>query len=74
MWNPAIPCWDCVYLAANSFPVAVEENTNNLILPYTKPCFGTFVVRIINVPEEVARVRKEFKKDLTLERWRNTTH
>jgi hypothetical protein len=55
-------------------PVAVEENTNNVIMPYTKPCFGTFVVRIINVPEEVARIRKEFKKDLTLERWRDTTH
>lgn len=54
-------------------PVAVEEGTNNLILPYTKPCMGTFVVRIINVPDEVERIRKNFKRDLTLERWRQTT-
>ncbi len=61
-------------LGSDFVPVAVEEETNNLILPYTKPCFGTFVVRIINVPEEVVRIRKEFKRDLTLERWRDTTH
>lgn len=54
-------------------PVAVEDNTDNLVLPYTKPCMGTFVVRILEVPDEVARIRKEYKKSLTLERWKKTT-
>jgi hypothetical protein len=51
-------------------PIAVEDNTNNLIIPYTKPCMGTFVVRIKNVPEEVERIRKSYEKKMTLKRWR----
>ncbi len=51
-------------------PVAVEDNTDNLIIPYTKPCMGTFVVRIKRVPEEVERIRKNYKKAATLKKWR----
>lgn len=51
-------------------PIAIEDNTDNLIIPYTKPCMGTFVVRIKHVPEEVARIRKNFEKAITLKRWR----
>ena len=51
-------------------PVAVEDNTNNLIFPYTKPCMGTFVVRIKNLPEEVDRIRNNFERTLTLKQWR----
>jgi hypothetical protein len=57
-------------LGADHVPIAVEDNTNNLILPYTKPCMGTFVVRIKNVPDEIARIRKEFDKTLTLKQWK----
>jgi hypothetical protein len=53
-------------------PIAVEDNTNNLILPYTKPCMGTFVVRIKNVPDEVQKIRSSFKKELTLEQYRKS--
>lgn len=51
-------------------PIAVEDNTNNLIMPYTKPCMGTFVVRIKNVPEEVERVRNNHERAITLKQWR----
>lgn len=51
-------------------PIAVEDNTNNLIIPYTKPCMGTFVVRIKNVPEEVKRIRRSYEKTITLKQWR----
>jgi hypothetical protein len=57
-------------LGSDHVPIAVEDNTNNLIIPYTKPCMGTFVVRIKNVPDEVERIRKSFKKDITLKQWR----
>jgi len=57
-------------LGSEYVPIAVEDNTNNLVLPYTKPCMGTFVVRIKNVPEEVDRIRKNFERTLTLKQWR----
>jgi len=57
-------------LGTDYVPIAVEDNTNNLILPYTKPCMGTFVIRIKNVPEEVDRIRKNFERTITLKQWR----
>jgi hypothetical protein len=57
-------------LGSDYVPIAVEDNTDNLILPYTKPCMGTFVVRIKNVPAEVERIRKNFERTITLKQWR----
>ena len=57
-------------LGSDYVPIAVEDDTNNLIIPYTKPCMGTFVVRIKNVPEEVERIRKSFERTITLKQWR----
>ena len=57
-------------LGSDYVPIAVEDDTNNLIVPYTKPCMGTFVVRIKNVPEEVDRIRKNHERTLTLKQWR----
>ena len=43
-------------------PIAIGiEGGNSLIFPYTKPCHGTFLLRIED-PDEVARVRKTARK------------
>ncbi|HMK47632.1 MAG TPA: DUF1894 domain-containing protein [Methanocella sp.] len=57
-------------LGEGAVPVAIEDNTNDtIIFPYTKPCMGTFVIRIKGVPDEVNRVRSGYTKSLTLDRW-----
>lgn len=57
-------------LGEGAVPVAIEDNTEDtIIFTYTKPCMGTFVIRIPGVPEEVKRVRSGYTKSLTLERW-----
>ena len=57
-------------LGETHVPVAVEDNTDDtLIFPYTKPCMGTFVIRIGGIPEEVTRVRSSYTRSLTLKHW-----
>lgn len=41
-------------------PIAVGVEGDYVIFPYTKPCYGTFLVRVA-VPEEVERLRKRSK-------------
>jgi hypothetical protein len=60
-------------LGADHVPVAIEDNTDNIILPYTKPCMGTFVVRIKHAKEEIERLRKTYDRSLTLHQWKKTT-
>lgn len=55
-----------------AIPVAIDDKSDDtIIFPYTKPCMGTFVIRIQRVPEEVKRVRSGYTKTLTLERMAN---
>ncbi|CAJ37214.1 DUF1894 domain-containing protein [Methanocella arvoryzae] len=57
-------------LGEGAIPVAIEDNTDDtIIFTYTKPCMGTFVLRIPGVPDEVKRVRTGYTKSLTLDRW-----
>lgn len=41
-------------------PIAVGLDGDNVIFPYTKPCHGTFLLKV-NDPEEAARLRAEKK-------------
>lgn len=57
-------------LGDGAVPVAVEDNTEDtLVFPYTKPCMGTFVIKIKGIPDEVKRVRTGYTKSLTLKQW-----
>jgi hypothetical protein len=57
-------------LGEGAIPVAIEDNTDDtVIFTFTKPCMGTFVLRIPGVPDEVKRVRTGYTKSLTLDRW-----
>lgn len=60
-------------LGEGAIPVAIEDNRDDtIIFTYTKPCMGTFVIRIPGVPDEVKRIRTGYTKSLTLERWTGT--
>ncbi len=37
-------------------PIAIGIDGDFLITPYTKPCYGTFLLRV-ECPEEIARLR-----------------
>lgn len=39
-------------------PVYIALDGEDLIFPYTKPCHGTFLLKI-NSPEEAAKIRKK---------------
>ena len=38
-------------------PIAIGVDGNDIIFPYTKPCYGTFLVRVNNAREEIERLR-----------------
>ena len=42
-------------------PIYVGVDGDNIIFPYTKPCYGTFVLTI-NSPEEIERLKKTASK------------
>ncbi|MCL7476226.1 MAG: DUF1894 domain-containing protein [ANME-2 cluster archaeon] len=42
-------------------PIYVGVDGDNIIFPYTKPCHGTFILRI-NSPEEIERLKKTASK------------
>lgn len=42
-------------------PIYVGVDGDNIIFPYTKPCHGTFVLRI-NSPEEIERLKRTASK------------
>ncbi len=37
-------------------PIAIGTDGDFLILPYTKPCYGTFLLRV-ECPDEIVRLR-----------------
>lgn len=52
--DPGFRLLDRAIIGVPPIPVAVDRE--GLIIPYTKPCYGTFLIRV-ECPEEVARVR-----------------
>ncbi|HTY51869.1 MAG TPA: DUF1894 domain-containing protein [Methanomicrobiales archaeon] len=42
-------------------PIIIGIDGDSVVFPYTKPCHGTFLLRI-NCQDEVIRLRKEKKK------------
>lgn len=52
--DPGYKIFDSYLIGVPPIPLAVEND--GIILPYVKPCHGTFVLRI-NSKEEVERLR-----------------
>jgi hypothetical protein len=40
-------------------PIYAAVDGEGVVFPYTKPCHGTFLVRVASAPEEVKRLRKQ---------------
>ncbi|MCA1915551.1 DUF1894 domain-containing protein [Methanospirillum hungatei] len=38
-------------------PIRVAVDGDALIFPYTKPCHGTFLIKVQNATDEIARLR-----------------
>ncbi len=38
-------------------PIRVAVDGDSLIFPYTKPCHGTFLIRVHQAQEEISRLR-----------------
>ncbi|HMA04918.1 MAG TPA: DUF1894 domain-containing protein [Methanomicrobiales archaeon] len=57
--EPGFKIFDSYIIGIPPILVAVEGDT--VIFPYTKPCHGTFLLRI-DCADEVARLRKEKKR------------
>ncbi|MCD1296186.1 hypothetical protein CUJ83_14380 [Methanocella sp. CWC-04] len=64
--EPGYPILDLKILGKERVPVAIEENDKNLVIIYTKPCFGSSVLRIYDVPEEIKRIRSKYKDCLNI--------
>lgn len=43
-------------------PIRVAVDGNALLFPYTKPCHGTFLVKVPDATEEIDRLREKNKK------------
>jgi hypothetical protein len=55
-------------LGKDFVPVAVEENTDNVIFPFYDSGMGALVIRIKDVPDEVGRIRENYSRELTAEK------
>jgi len=40
-------------------PIYAGVDGESVVFPYTKPCHGTFLVKVPSAPEEVKRLRKQ---------------
>ena len=38
-------------------PIRVAVDGDSLLFPFTKPCHGTFLLRVPNATDEIARLR-----------------
>ena len=58
--DPGYKIFDSYLIGLPPIALGIEDGTR-IIFPYTKPCHGTFLLRIED-PEEVERVRKTARK------------
>jgi hypothetical protein len=52
-------------LGKDYITVAVEDNNENIIFPYYDSGMGALIIRIKGVPDEVARVKESYSRELT---------
>ncbi len=38
-------------------PIRIAIDNNSVIFPFTKPCYGTFLVKVKDADEEIAKIR-----------------
>ncbi len=39
-------------------PIGIDDSKNTIIIPYTKPCYGTAVIEIPVEEEEIKRIKR----------------
>lgn len=55
-----------IFLLGTAIPVGFSGNA--ILFQFIKPCFGLFVVRMKNEPEEIQKLKEQYKKDKSVKK------
>lgn len=67
-WYPLIPGFvfrDVQVLLKRPMIIGIDEKAGRILLPFTKPCFGTSLYCISSDKDEIARLRRDLARNET---------